>query len=83
VPRNENLTPEQTQLLNEVTGRAGYDGSDCRDVLLAMPAPAADKAAVAEVLGGPAAAAEFRTGTSTTVHADMSRSDIDDDGDGM
>jgi len=57
---SENLTPDQRRLRDEVDQIAGYHGSDCRDVLIALPGTAEDKAAVAEQLGGAGAGAEFR-----------------------
>jgi hypothetical protein len=60
------LTPEQDRLLEVVQRFAGGTGIDCRDVLIAEPASNTDKAAVAAVLGGPEAAAEFLTANNDT-----------------
>lgn len=53
----EDLTPAQRDLYDRLD--ADSAGNDLRDLLQAEDAPAADKAAVAEVLGGPGAGAEF------------------------
>ncbi len=57
----ENLTPAQRELGQAVNERArdGEDGGDRRLILRRLNVPAADKAALAEVWCGPAAAAEF------------------------
>ncbi|GAA2516430.1 hypothetical protein [Winogradskya humida] len=56
--KSDHLTPEQRTLLSDLESAA--EGRDARDVLRdEFDAPAADKAAVSEVLGGPGAGAEF------------------------
>ncbi|WP_213456662.1 hypothetical protein [Rhizomonospora bruguierae] len=54
---NLDLTGTQRTLLDDVC--ADPDGRDTRDLLIAADATARDKAAVAEVLGGPGAGREF------------------------
>ncbi|WP_432838915.1 hypothetical protein [Dactylosporangium sp. CA-092794] len=80
------LTADQTRLHDELSTLAGWTGADPHHLLDDADASAADKAAVAEVFGGPgsgsryqaitAAVAEAR-GEHTTDHAS------DDDTDGM
>lgn len=53
----QDLTADQRRLYDEV--EQDSTGADLRDVLRATRAAAADKAAVAEVLSGPGAGAEF------------------------
>jgi len=53
------LTPGQQGLHDEVLSIAGCNGADCKDVLDEADASLVDKAAVAEVLGGPGAGAEY------------------------
>ncbi len=53
------LNTAQARLHNEVLTLASRDGADCKDVLEGLNAPAGDKAAVAEVLGGSGAGTEY------------------------
>lgn len=53
----EDLTTNQQRLFDEI--EQDWTGADLRDLLLESDATAADKAAVAEVFGGPGAGAEF------------------------
>ena len=53
------LTPEQSRLYDTVLTVASWDGRDARPVLIAQDATPADKAAVAQALGGPGAGNEF------------------------
>jgi hypothetical protein len=53
------LTPDQRELYNRIDIDAGYNGRDTRDLLLEASASPEDKAAVAEVFGGPGAGEEF------------------------
>ena len=51
------LTPAQQRLFDEV--EQDWTGADLQDLIRAADVPAADKAAVAEVFGGPGAGSEF------------------------
>jgi hypothetical protein len=62
----DHLTPTQARLYDDVVTLASADGSDCRDVLIALPAAAADKAAVADALGGPNAGAQLLADLANT-----------------
>lgn len=53
------LTDAQKALHDQLSVSAGWSGADLRDLLQEADAPAEDKAAVAEVLGGPGAGKEF------------------------
>lgn len=64
------LTAAQHELHERVLAIAGWDGSDCKDVLDRLDAPAADKAAVAEVLGGPGTGAEYLQADQGTAESD-------------
>lgn len=57
-----NLTPDQINLTEQVL--SDPDGRDSRDLLIEATASPADKAAVAEALGGPGAGDSFLTGTA-------------------
>jgi hypothetical protein len=78
VTRYDDLTPAQSRLHDEVLDTAGIDGADCRDVLDSLDAPAADKAAVAEVLGGPGAGAEYLQADQDSTTAGSDRGAEDD-----
>ncbi len=58
------LTPTQRQLHDDVQRVGREHGRDMRDVLVEADATPEDKAAVAEVYGGPGAGAEFLNGTA-------------------
>lgn len=70
-----NLTRDQRRLHDEVTAVAGDTGSDCREVLLLMNASPEDKAAVAEVLGGPGAGDEFLPSPEADTHRTQDAAD--------
>ncbi len=55
----ENLTEAQQALGDQINRQARQDGSDRKDLLRAADAPPGDKAALAEVWGGPGAGEEF------------------------
>jgi hypothetical protein len=78
-PPIDNLNGDQARLCQQVLDAAGTDGSDCRDVLLDTNAPAADKAAVAEVLGGPGAGVEFSDQATSSDAPTSTADDTDDD----
>jgi hypothetical protein len=65
-----NLTPEQQRLHDHVLNVASIDGADCKDVLDVAEASPSDKAAVADVLGGPGAGDEYRTPEPTDGYRD-------------
>lgn len=55
-----NLNAAQRKLYDRVEQIGGGKGADCRDILIQQDALAKDKAAVADVFGGPGAGDEFR-----------------------
>lgn len=55
----DDLTDDQKELHTRLCVRASSFGTDLRDQMLESGASAADKAAVAEVFGGPGAGEEF------------------------
>lgn len=57
------LTPVQRQLHDDVQREARQNRRDMRDVLIDADATPGDKAAVAEVYGGPGAGEEFLQGS--------------------
>lgn len=59
VRKYEDLTARQQLLHNDVQRKVDWTGEDTRDVLIRTEGTAQDKAAVAEVFGGPGAGDEF------------------------
>jgi hypothetical protein len=55
----DDLNADQRKLYDQLEESSGWSGADLRDLLREADAPAEDKAAVAEVFGGPGAGDEF------------------------
>ncbi len=57
---SDNLTPDQRELYIEVRREAAHTGQNCAGILARAHAGNADKAAVADALGGPGAGNPYR-----------------------